>query len=84
MGHHEKCAPQEIFLGNIRPSSDHHKWLASRGLNTLRTGKTAYAIDGKPLGGREGYVPLFIHRNEADRYNAIMMERTFGPNWRRN
>lgn len=83
MGRHEKCGPQEIFLGNTRPTGDHYKWLQSKGLNTLRVGKVAHDIDGKAICSSKGYAPLFIHRNEADYYNAIMMERTFGPNWRR-
>lgn len=83
MGHHEKCGPQEVFLGNTHPDGAHFKWLASKGLSTMRTGKVALDIDGKAICESRGCAPLFIHRAEADRYDAIMMERTFGPHWRR-
>lgn len=83
MGHHEPCGKDEIWVGNTRTHGPHFKWLQSKGLQTLRLGKVAYDVYGKPLDESEGYSPLFIRRGEADLHNAIMMERTFGPNWRR-
>lgn len=83
MAHHEPCDPQEVFLGNHHRSRDDEriKSLADKGLKTLRRGRQAYDIEGKVL--PSDYVPLFLNRSEEPRYDAIMMERAFGPNWRR-
>lgn len=83
MGHHEPCGKDEIWVGNTLTQSDHIEWLQSKGLRTPRLGKIAYDVYGKPMEPSEGYSPVFIHRSEAEQHNAIMMERTFGPNWRR-
>lgn len=82
-GHHEPCAPDEIWVGNTLASGKHFEWLKSKGLSTLRLGSIAFDIYGKPIADVEGYSPVFIHRVEEQRYNEIMMEKTFGPNWRR-
>jgi hypothetical protein len=83
MAHHEPCGKDEIWVGNTITHGPHLEWLRSKGLKTLRLGEVAFDVYGKPLEEREGYSPLFIHRIEAERHNEIMMERTFGPNWRR-
>lgn len=83
MSHHEACGPHEIFVGNTRRDGPHYKFLLTKGLKSLRLGSVAHDINGKPLSHEEGYAPLFVHRNEADLHNSIMMELTFGPNWRR-
>jgi len=83
MAQHEACEANEIWVGNTPTHGLHYQSLKSMGLKTLRLGKVAFDIDGKPLAESEGYSPVFINRSEADRYNEIMMEKTFGPNWRR-
>lgn len=83
MAHHEICSKDEIFVGNTPTLGSHYAWLKSKGLKTLRFGKVSFDIHGKPLAEAEGYSPLFINRSEEHLYNEIMMERTFGPNWRR-
>lgn len=83
MARHEPCGPHEIFVGNTRRTGEHFKFLVGKGLTTLRQGEVAYDIHGRPLSPDEGYAPVFLHKAEADHHNAIMMERTFGPNWRR-
>ena len=83
MAHHEPCGPHEIFVGNTLRDGESCRILVSKGMRTARLGKTAYDIDGKPLRECEGYAPLFIHRSESDLHDSIMMERTFGPHWRR-
>ena len=82
MAHREKeQQPHEIFVGNTLRDGDHFKFLVGKGLNTIRQGAVALDIEGKPL--PFDYAPAFINRSEADRHNEIMMQRTFGPNWRR-
>lgn len=76
----EPCGPQEIFLGNTRRKNGSLDYLSPK-LRTVRLGEIAYDIDGKRLPNE--YAPIFIHRSEEATYDAIMMERTFGPNWRR-
>lgn len=83
MAHHEPCGKDEIWVGNTLTQGNHYKFLLSQGLKTLRLGKVAHDISGKPLHENEGYSPLFINIIEADHHNEIMMKRTFGPNWRR-
>lgn len=82
-GHHEPCGKDEVWVGNTPTCGPHYDWLRSMGLRTLRLGKVAFDIHGKPLSESEGYSPLFINRSEESRHNEVMMERTFGPNWRR-
>jgi len=83
MREHDGCAPHEIFVGNTRRSGGHVAFLIGKGIKTLRLGKTAYDINGNALSDAEGFAPVFIHRSESDLHNAIMMELTFGPHWRR-
>lgn len=83
MSHHEQCGRDEVWLGNTDKEGDHYKWLLSKGLKTLRLGKVAYDIYGKPLKDEEGYRPVFINRIEEQKHNDLMMELTFGQNWRR-
>lgn len=78
---HKECTPSEVFVGNTAREGDHFKWLQSKGLTSARLGKQAYAIDGMTL--PEYYAPVIIDRGQADLHHAIMMEKTFGPNWRR-
>ena len=80
MARHEACGPQEIFLGNTRREDGSFGPLAKT-LKTVRLGNVAYCIEGKPL--PTDYAPIFIHRSEETLYDAIMMGRTFGSNWRR-
>ncbi|WP_156122232.1 hypothetical protein [Aureimonas altamirensis] len=70
-------------MGNTLTHGPHYERLKSKGLQTLRLGEVAYDVHGKPLAKSEGYSPLFINRSEADLHNEIMMELTFGQNWRR-
>ena len=83
MARHEPCDKDEIWVGNTYTHGQHYEWLKSKGLKTLRLGKLAFDVYGKPLADTEGYAPVFINRSEEQRHNEIMMERTFGPNWRR-
>lgn len=83
MAHHEPCGKDEIWVGNTPTHGPQYEWLKSKGLMTLRLGKVAFDINGKPLAEAEGYSPLFINRSDESRYNEIMMERTFGESWRR-
>ena len=80
MAHHERCGPQEIFVGNTDREGGSLERLESR-LRTVRLGEVAYCIEGKPLPPE--FAPLFIHRSEEGLYDAVMMEMTFGPRWRR-
>ncbi|MFB7144993.1 hypothetical protein ACWGMK_06085 [Agrobacterium deltaense] len=78
---HKECTKDEIFVGNTAREGEHFQWLKSQGLTSARLGKVAYAIDGMPLPAY--YAPVIIDRSQADLHHAIMMEKTFGPNWRR-
>jgi hypothetical protein len=80
MSHHEKCGPQEVFLGNTERVNGLGRY-TEKGLTTIRLGELAYDIEGKKLS--EHYAPIFIHRSEEGRYDEIMMGRAFGANWRR-
>jgi len=68
-------------VGNTRRDGDHPSFLRGKGLKTVRIGLVAYDIEGKPL--PDYYAPIFIDKAESENHNSIMMERTFGPNWRR-
>lgn len=78
---HKECKDNEMFVGNTAREGEHFTWLRSQGLTSVRLGNQAYAIDGLPL--PEYYAPVIIARNQADLHHAIMMKKTFGPNWRR-
>ncbi|MDH1268945.1 hypothetical protein N5C81_15070 [Rhizobium pusense] len=78
---HKECAPNEEFVGNTYRSKNNLDWLKSKGLTSVRLGNQAFSIDGEKL--PESYAPVIIARDQAELYNAIMMEKTFGPNWRR-
>ncbi len=82
-GHHEPCEKDEIWVGNTPTHGEHFKLLKSKGLKTIRLGNVAFDIYGKPISKSEGYSPVFLHKSEESRHNEIMMEMTFGPNWRR-
>lgn len=81
MGCHEPCGPHEIFVGNTMREGGCLAALSAKGLWSIRLGGVAYDIDGKSL--PDTYAPIFIHRDESERHNAIMMDRAFGPYWRR-
>lgn len=64
--------PDEIFVGNTKTEIGIPKYL--QGLTTARLGKIALDLDGNELD--PSYMrPLFINRNEADRYDRIMTAR---------
>jgi hypothetical protein len=79
-GHHEPCGPQEVFIGNTLRHGGSMTHLSPR-FKTARIGSTAYDIEGKPL--PEQYAPIFIHRDEEQAHSDYMVERAFGPYWRR-
>lgn len=79
---HPECAPNEIFVGNTNRGAERLEFFKSKGLTSVRLGKVAYCIGGKPLPGT--YSPIIIPRAQADLHNDIMMTATFGPHWRRN
>ena len=79
---YEQCEKDEMFVGNTSDGERRLNWLASQGLKTARIGHVALCIDGKPL--PRPYVPIFIKKRERDRHHAIMMQATFGNNWRSN
>lgn len=83
MAHHEKIAEDEVFLGNTQRDGDTWLWLKDKRFETLRLGEVAFDIDGERLPDSYNMAPLIINRREFDRYDDMMMERTFGPNWRR-
>lgn len=70
MSHHEKCGPQEVFLGNQERARGLGRY-TEKGLRTIRLGDVAYDIEGKKL--PDYYAPIFINRSEEGRYDAIMM-----------
>lgn len=78
---HKECAANEIWIGNAERNGEHFQFLKSQGLTSARLGNQAYDIYGKAL--PDHYAPVIIARSQADRHHAIMMEKTFGPNWRR-
>lgn len=80
MAHHEPCGPNEVFVGNTNRESGSLKYLSGR-MKTARLGNLAFCLEGKPLPLE--FAPLFIGRAEEQLYDSIMMNRTFGPNWRR-
>lgn len=72
MSHHEKCSPNEVFLGNTERAKGLAPYLG-KGLKTIRLGTKALDIDGRALPA--SYAPIFINRAEEPAYDAIMMER---------
>jgi hypothetical protein len=80
-GHHEKCQANEVWVGNTERGKGRLEFFKGKGLKTVRLGSVALDIYGKPL--EANWAPIFIHRSEEDAHNTIMMEETFGPNWRR-
>ena len=80
MSHHEKCRADEIFIGNTDKGADRLKFFADKGLKTIRLGDVAFDIYGKQL--PSFFRPPFVNRSEIELHHAIMMEKTFGPNWR--
>lgn len=71
--------PGEQWVGNTGTSLPEHL----NGFSTARLGAQAYDIDGNKI-PPDQMRPLFIGASELDKYNDVMMTRTFGPNWRRN
>lgn len=68
------------------------KWVGNTGtivpahlsnFSTVRLGDVAYDIDRKRI-APDQMRPLFIGTAELDRYNDVMMTKTFGPHWRQN
>lgn len=78
MSHPEQQA-NEKWVGNSKASMPEHL----SGFETARLGDVAYDIDGKRL-SPDQVRPLFIGSAELERYNDVMMSRTFGPHWRQN
>lgn len=72
MAHHERCAANEVFLGNTERVGGSMGYLSER-LRTVRLGQRALCIEGKQLPNI--YAPLFICRSEQPAYDAIMLER---------
>lgn len=79
---HNECAANEIWVGNTDRGQGRLEFYKSKGLTSVRLGKVAYCIEGKPL--PSNYSPIIIQRAQADLHNDIMMTATFGPHWRRN
>lgn len=77
---HAEAQPDELWLGNTERDSQHFQSLRAAGLASLRQGKVAYCIEGKPLPNT--YAPLFIKKAEQPRHEDIMMTKAFGPHWR--
>lgn len=80
-GRHEPCGANEIWVGNTDKGEARISLLRDQGLRTIRLGSLAYDIDDKPLPPL--YKPVFVARAEIEAYDRVMMQATFGPNWRR-
>ena len=80
---HPEQGVDEVFVGNVETAKGIR--LELRPLKTVRLGNVAYYFDGKkiPVGEEPRMRPMFVGRNEEQRYSDIMMDRTFGPAWRR-
>lgn len=65
----------EMFIGNANASAFPGEHLKE--LKTMRLGKTAYDINGKPMLDEQDkdVKPVFIHKSEYDTYNLIMQAR---------
>lgn len=81
MSQHPEAAADELFVGNTDANYQRIAELHALGVRSARLGRIAYCIDGHRLPS-ERYAPVLIKRLDADRYNDVMMTRTFGPYWR--
>ena len=71
MLYHKEIRKNERFVGNVAAKSPLEHL---RSLKTVRKGEVAYDIHGKKL--YPGYcLPLFVGKEEFDKYNKIMMDR---------
>lgn len=69
-----------VFVGNCMRTEDRIDRLHAAGIASARFGEVALDINGNRLS--ETYAPIWISTADVDRYNAFMMEKTFGPHWR--
>lgn len=69
---HPERSEDEVFVGNTETGGGIPEHLQQ--LTTARLGSQAYYIDGKPIPTNQ-MRPLFVHKSEADIYNAIMERR---------
>lgn len=79
---HKECSAKEVWVGNTSSQGDVIARLNAAGISSARLGNVAYDIEGKPI-DRNYMAPLILARADEIRYHEYMMERTFGPNWRR-
>lgn len=80
--YHKEAMEHEVFVGNFSSKGGETVCIPDflSSLKTARLGDQAYSIDGYPI-SQDEYRPLFVHKDEYEAYNRIMMKRTF-PNQR--
>lgn len=71
---HEKCDNNEMFIGNTKTIDVDRKLKELSSIESLRVGLIAYDIHGIKL-EQSYYKPLFINKNEAIKYDRIMMTK---------
>lgn len=82
---HTSCdhelAKDEVWIGN---TSGNDRWASGvdipthlQHLKTIRLGKQAYCVEGKPL-SRDYCLPLIISESDHDEYNKIIYSRMKG------
>lgn len=76
---HPEQTATEFYAGNIA-AARFAEILAT--CPSARLGSVAYGLDGEKLSTSEGLLPLIIGNIDRERYNELMMTRTFGPHWR--
>lgn len=71
MSHHEKCAADEMFVGNTMGNTVKSHL---REVESVRIGKVAYDIHGRIMRD-DLYFPVFINKRDAGKYDRIMTGR---------
>ena len=67
-------------VGNTGEGEARVAWLQSRGVASARLGGVAMDIEGKRLPAN--YRPVLIDGADLAKYDAVMMQKTFGDHWR--
>lgn len=69
---HADKKEDEIWIGNINVWDWPRPYWST--LKTVRLGKQAYDIHGKPI-PTDYCLPIFIHKSEHEAYDKIMVDR---------
>ena len=73
MNTHPEQTPNEVYLGNTTRARGIPPHLAD--FTSVRLGLIAYGNAGEKLPPSDACLPMFVGRNEAERYDHVMSAR---------